>query len=105
MKPHISSNEAKRLRSLRLYRILDSGSEKAFDDLTQLAAAICETPISLIILIESERQWLKSKVGVTLTQTRTTSRHPRHVPALLEVHAAGLNSAYWAARASIFEPS
>jgi GAF domain-containing protein len=69
MKPPIPSNEAERMRSLKLYRILDSGSEKAFDDLTRLAAAICETPISLITLIEGERQWFKSKVGMTLTET------------------------------------
>lgn len=69
MKPPIPSNEAERMRSLRLYRIIDSGSEKAFDDLTRLAAAICETPISLITLIEGERQWFKSKVGMTMTET------------------------------------
>ena len=62
--PPIPANEQERLRTLRLYRILDSGSEKAFDDLTQLAAAICETPISLITLIDESRQWFKSRVGI-----------------------------------------
>lgn len=61
--------EAERLRALRLFRILDTGSEKAFDDLTRLAAAICETPISLISLIDEDRQWFKSRVGLNVPQT------------------------------------
>jgi GAF domain-containing protein len=69
MKPPIPPNEAERLRALRLFRILDSGSEKAFDDLTRLAAAICEAPISLITLVDEDRQWFKSRVGVGVTQT------------------------------------
>jgi GAF domain-containing protein len=69
MKPPIPANEVDRLRSVKLYRILDSGAEKTFDDLTRLAAAICETPISLVSLIDSDRQWFKSKVGIDLEQT------------------------------------
>ena len=69
MKPPIPANEADRLRSVKLYRILDSGAEKTFDDLARLAAAICETPISLITLIDSDRQWFKSKVGMDIAQT------------------------------------
>lgn len=69
MKAPVPSNEAERLRALRLFRILDSGSEKAFDDLTRLAAAICETPIGLITLVDEERQWFKSRVGLNATET------------------------------------
>ena len=65
----VPRNEAERLRALKLYRIVDTGSEKAFDDLTQLAAAICETPISLITLIDQSRQWFKSRVGVDVQET------------------------------------
>jgi signal transduction histidine kinase/ActR/RegA family two-component response regulator len=62
-------NENERLRALFEYEILDTGSEKAFDDLTLLASEICETPISLISLVDPDRQWFKSKVGVDVDST------------------------------------
>jgi GAF domain-containing protein len=62
-------SEPERLRSLRLHKILDTAAEKTFDDLTRLAANICGTPISLISLIDAERQWFKSSVGMSTTET------------------------------------
>jgi signal transduction histidine kinase len=64
--PH---NEAQRLAALDRYRILDTDPEQGFDDLTAIAAVICETPISLISLIDLERQWFKSRVGLDATET------------------------------------
>jgi anti-sigma regulatory factor (Ser/Thr protein kinase) len=65
----IATNESARLSDLRSYRILDTDPEKAFDDLTLLASYICQTPIALITLIDADRQWFKSRVGVSITQT------------------------------------
>jgi anti-sigma regulatory factor (Ser/Thr protein kinase) len=62
-------NEKARLQALHQYKILDTDPEKAFDDLTILAAHICETPVALISLIDSERQWFKSRVGIDVTET------------------------------------
>ena len=63
------NNEARRLKVLWQYEILDTVPEEVFDDLTELAARICEAPIALISLIDEDRQWFKSKVGVSVTET------------------------------------
>lgn len=60
--------EAARLDALRLYQILDTDPETAFDDLTRLAAQICESPVAFITLVDSNRQWFKSKVGVDIAE-------------------------------------
>lgn len=62
-------NEAARLASLERYAILDTDPEESFDDLTQLASFVCKTPVALISLIDGERQWFKSRVGVTVSET------------------------------------
>src|SRR6185295_1894172 len=59
-------NEAKRLKVLWQYDVLDTVPEEVFDDLTELAARICEAPISLV---DEDRQWFKAKVGVTIKET------------------------------------
>ena len=63
------SEEKARVRALHSYKILDTDPEKAFDDLTILASHICETPVALISLVDSDRQWFKSRVGVNLGET------------------------------------
>src|ERR1051325_1026316 len=63
------SNEAKRLKVLWQYEVLDTVPEELFDDLTELAARICEAPIALISLIDEHRQWFKSKVGTSVKET------------------------------------
>ncbi len=69
LKPPLPANEKDRVRSLQLYKVLDTGSEKILDDLTQLAASICETPMAAISLIDEKRQWFKSKVGIDAEET------------------------------------
>lgn len=66
---NIELNNASRLESLYRLGVLDSGAEKVYDDITQLTADICETPICLISLVEEERQWFKSEVGLGLQET------------------------------------
>jgi PAS domain S-box-containing protein len=65
----IPKNEKERLASLYCYNILDTGAEKVFDDIVNLAAEICETPIALISLVEDQRQWFKAKVGLEANET------------------------------------
>jgi len=65
----VPANDADRLRALRSYKILDTKPEERFDELTQLAALICGVPISLISLIDADRQWFKSRFGLDLQQT------------------------------------
>jgi anti-sigma regulatory factor (Ser/Thr protein kinase) len=65
----MGNDETARLAALRHYRILDTEPEQAFDDLTLLAAQICETPIALITLLDEERQWFKSRLGTSATGT------------------------------------
>ena len=62
-------NEARRLEALESYQVLDTANEQAYDDLTSLAAAICRTPIALISLVDSGRQWFKSRVGLPVAET------------------------------------
>jgi GAF domain-containing protein len=67
--PIMSTNDAARVSALQKYAILDSEPEQAFDDLTLLASYVCRTPIALISLIDENRQWFKSKVGISATET------------------------------------
>ncbi|MEO8519972.1 MAG: ATP-binding protein [Acidobacteriota bacterium] len=62
-------DETARLAALYRYRILDTGPERAFDDFTMLASHICGTPMALITLVDADRQWFKSRVGITAGET------------------------------------
>ena len=64
-----SADESARLAALHRYRILDTEPERGFDDLTLLASYICETPMAAITLIDADRQWFKSRVGISITET------------------------------------
>ena len=65
----LPENETARLSALLNYNVLDSAPEEAFDEITRLASEICQTPISLVSLVDQERQWFKSRVGLAATET------------------------------------
>ncbi|MDI9636173.1 GAF domain-containing protein [Geitlerinema splendidum] len=62
-------DEEARLAALYQYAILDTPPEEDFDALTQLAAQICQAPIALISLMDCDRQWFKSKIGIDVSGT------------------------------------
>ncbi|MGJ4752277.1 ATP-binding protein [Leptospira kmetyi] len=65
----VPANEKERLVALKSYQILDTAPEEKFDSLTQIAAYICDSSIALISLIDVNRQWFKSKVGLDDAET------------------------------------
>lgn len=67
--PEIPQNESERLQALEAYQILDTLPEREFDSITEIASYICQTPISLVSLIDKDRQWFKSNRGLDVTET------------------------------------
>ncbi len=67
--PMLQKDDARRVAVLEKYAILDTDPEQAFDDLTLLASSICKTPIALISLVDEDRQWFKSRVGIDASET------------------------------------
>jgi signal transduction histidine kinase len=65
-KPH---NELERLKALKSYEVLDTLSEMEYDHLTAIASEICGCRMSLISLIDDDRQWFKSRVGLDVSET------------------------------------
>ncbi|MEN9388697.1 MAG: hypothetical protein RLZZ255_1673, partial [Cyanobacteriota bacterium] len=65
----IPSNDAARLQELRSYGVLDSPDEPAFDDIGALVRDIAGTPIGIISLVDENRQWFKSCIGLDAKET------------------------------------
>lgn len=72
-------NEIERLTALRIYEVLDTAPEAEFDDLTRLAANICDTPIALVSLVDASRQWFKSRQGLDVAETSRDAGFCPHV--------------------------
>ena len=82
------ANELARLRYLQSLDILETPPEQDFDDLALLASHICQAPVSLITLLDAERQWFKARVGVEAACTDRSTAFCAHAilePDLLEI--------------------
>lgn len=69
LKPNIPHNEEQRLQVLRDLGILDTHAEERFDRITRLAQQLFQVPIALISLVDSDRQWFKSRQGLDVSET------------------------------------
>ena len=69
MKAPVPQDEEARLERLRQYQVLDTAAEQVFDDITKMAADVCQTPISLLTFLDKNRQWFKSNIGLSAKET------------------------------------
>ena len=79
MKADIHPRQSERLQALYSYEILDTDREKEFDEVVALAANLCGTSVSVINLIDAERQWFKAEVGIGARETPLETSLCSHV--------------------------
>ncbi|MBN9289306.1 MAG: hypothetical protein BGO43_12800 [Gammaproteobacteria bacterium 39-13] len=94
----LPKNESQRLQALREYQILDTVEEHIFDTITEICSLICNTPISLISIVDKDRQWFKSKHGLQATETpRNISfcAHAIHGSDVMEIQDATKDSRFF----------
>ncbi|WP_306210424.1 GAF domain-containing sensor histidine kinase [Actinoplanes sp. RD1] len=65
----LERREPERLAALHAYDVLDTPREADFDDIAELAAQLCDAPIALVSLVDSDRQWFKARVGLDVCET------------------------------------
>ena len=69
IKAPVPKNEDKRLEAVHSYKLLDTLPEKSYDTITSLASTLCDTPILLVTLLDAERNFLKSHLGVSFNES------------------------------------
>ncbi len=79
MKASPHPRQVERLAALARYAVLDTPREREFDEIVELAAEICEAPISVVNLIDAERQWFKAEVGLGVRETPLETSLCSHV--------------------------
>ncbi len=87
----IPENDVERVGVLHRYRLLDTPPEREYDDLARLAALVCQTPIGLITLVDSDRQWFKARIAFDIAETHRDLSFCAHTIAqddVLVVHDA-----------------
>ena len=93
----VRDDEAARVQALRSYDILDTAEQQEFNDLVSLASAICDVPIALISLVDTDRQWFKARVGIDVAETSRDVSFCAHAiagPSLMEVEDATLDERF-----------
>lgn len=78
IEPKLPDNEADRLAELRALRILDTPREERFDRVTRLATAVFGAPISYIAFVDGDRQWLKSRCGISMESSKRSDSFCGH---------------------------
>ena len=85
----LPENEKDRLQAIRSYHILDTEAELDFDGIVELAAQLCDTPISLITLIDERRQWFKAKTGLDIKETHRNLSFCAHAIHMNDIMVVG----------------
>jgi GAF domain-containing protein len=94
--PHPANEEA-RLRLLRSLGVLDTPPEEDFDRITRVSAELLQVPITLVSLVDANRQWFKSKIGLEVCETSRDMAfcaHALHVPDILLIEDATLDARF-----------
>src|SRR5688572_11453584 len=69
MYPPKPADEDARLRALYDLEIVDTGAEEEYDQVVALASRICGAPVSVVNLVDADRQWSKARLGVDVAET------------------------------------
>ena len=91
------ADEQERLDVLHSYGILDTEPESVFNDLAQLAAYVCGTPMAVVSLLDNERQWLKARIGVDVREVpreQTFCQYALHATDVFEIPDARADALY-----------